>query len=65
MTCKHNPATHYFDNFFESDIEKSLYKKVSVIYALNKKVYSLLDGYNESYKKPKAYSAQLNGMLRR
>ena len=74
MTCKQNPTTHYFDNFFESDIEKSLYKKVSNIYA-TKKVYSLYDGYAESYRKDykktlQAYSAQvglhaqLNGMLR-
>lgn len=41
MTCKHHPSVHYFDNFFESDIEKTLYKKASIIYALNKKVYSL------------------------
>lgn len=63
MTCKQNPTTHYFDNFFESDIEKSLYKKVSSIYA-TKKVYSLYDGYAESYRKDykktlQAYSAQV------
>ena len=70
MTCKHNPTTHYFDNFFESEVEKSLYKKVSSIYRRNKEVYTLWDGYNENIRKPNAYSAavgitpQLNGTLR-
>lgn len=70
MACKHNPTTHYFDNFFESEVEKSLYKKVSSIYRRNKEVYTLWDGYNENIRKPKAYSAQvglksqLNGTLR-
>ena len=79
ITCKHNPTTHYFDNFFESEVEKSLYKKVSSIYRRNKEVYSLWDGYNESNRKVKslesikqqAYSAavglstRLNETLRR
>lgn len=79
MTCKHNPITHYFDNFFESEVEKSLYKKVSSIYRRNKELYTLWDDYNENVRKVKsleavkqrAYSAavgitsQLNGTLRR
>lgn len=46
MTYKHNPATHYFDNFFESEVEKSLYKKVSIVYAMNNKNISHTSALN-------------------
>lgn len=77
LILKHNPSRHHFCNFFESDIEKSVYKKVSIVYAKNNKnishtsalnVYLAYYGLNpqvHAYSAACGLQAQLHGLIRR